>query len=205
MHHCVAWRKHDLDRNLYAISGNYTWLATIVGPARSRGLTAQAGPTPLRPPSALARLRQEPDTRSLGGLLSPGLAACSGATNPCPSFVISGNSAATATFTVDSYALTTATAGNGAGSVFPDALGPSTTPRPILVVFPPRPAPTWPQSPVAAVPAPAPTQARCPILPARSRLLLLFSAIPGREQSRRPGLDELPGPTAPTALITTEP
>lgn len=46
-----------------------------------------------------------------------GSAGCSGSTNPCPSFTLSANSAATANFTVNSYLLSTATAGAGSGSI----------------------------------------------------------------------------------------
>jgi hypothetical protein len=46
-----------------------------------------------------------------------GSAACSGATNPCPSFSIGANSAATANFTINSWTLSTATAGSGTGTI----------------------------------------------------------------------------------------
>lgn len=46
-----------------------------------------------------------------------GSATCSGATNPCPSFSITANSAATATFALNSYTLSTATAGTGSGTI----------------------------------------------------------------------------------------
>ena len=46
-----------------------------------------------------------------------GSAGCSGATNPCASFVISANSAATANFTQNSYTLAVATTGTGTGSI----------------------------------------------------------------------------------------
>lgn len=46
-----------------------------------------------------------------------GSAACSGATNPCPSFSITANSAATANFTINSWILSTATAGSGSGTI----------------------------------------------------------------------------------------
>jgi hypothetical protein len=46
-----------------------------------------------------------------------GSAGCSGSTNPCPSFSITANSAATANFTINSYTVTTSTAGTGSGTV----------------------------------------------------------------------------------------
>jgi hypothetical protein len=50
-----------------------------------------------------------------------GSAGCSGATNPCASFVISANSAATANFTQTSYTLGATTSGTGSGTATPSA------------------------------------------------------------------------------------
>jgi hypothetical protein len=46
-----------------------------------------------------------------------GSAGCTGSTNPCASFSITANSGATASFTLNSYTLSTATAGTGTGTV----------------------------------------------------------------------------------------
>lgn len=48
---------------------------------------------------------------------STGNATCSGTTNPCPSFSLTINSSVTANFTVNSYTLSTATAGTGSGTI----------------------------------------------------------------------------------------
>jgi hypothetical protein len=50
-----------------------------------------------------------------------GSAGCSGATNPCASFVISANSAATANFTQTSYTLGATTSGTGSGTATPSS------------------------------------------------------------------------------------
>ena len=46
-----------------------------------------------------------------------GSAGCTGSTNPCASFSITANSAATANFTVNSYTLSTTTTGTGSGTI----------------------------------------------------------------------------------------
>ncbi len=101
----------------YVINPALTWTQTVVGSGTITGTNSASGSyasgTTI---GALTATAGTGFTFSAWSAVS-GSAACSGATNPCPSFVITANSAATATFTINSYTLSTATAGAGSGTV----------------------------------------------------------------------------------------
>lgn len=94
----------------------FTWTATVVGSGSLSGTNSGSGTYPsgttIGPVTATAGTGY---TFSAWSAVS-GSPACSGATNPCASFVLAANSAATATFTVNSYTLTAAINGTGTGT-----------------------------------------------------------------------------------------
>ena len=95
----------------------YTWNPTIVGSGSLTG--TNCGPGSYASGTTIGGCTASAGTGSTFSAWSSvsGSAACSGATNPCASFSITANSAATATFTVNSYALSTATSGAGSGTI----------------------------------------------------------------------------------------
>ncbi len=101
----------------YIINPALTWTQTVVGSGTIAGTNAASGSyasgTTIGPLTATAGTGFTFSTWS--GV--SGSALCSGATNPCPSFSILANSAATATFTINSYTLSTVLAGAGSGTV----------------------------------------------------------------------------------------
>jgi hypothetical protein len=100
---------------------NYTWTQTIspsghgtITGSNSTSGSYSSGTTigPLTAAAGTGYSLASPIWTSVSGS-----AACSGSTNPCASFSIAANSAATANFTTNSYTLSTATAGAGSGTI----------------------------------------------------------------------------------------
>ena len=101
----------------YVIGASATWTQTVVGTGTITGTNSTTGSylvgTTIGPLTATAGTGYT----FTGWSAVSGNAACSGTTNPCPSFVQNINSAATATFTVNSYTVSTATTGSGSGTI----------------------------------------------------------------------------------------
>ena len=101
----------------YVIGGTATWTQTVVGTGTVTGINSSSNTYALG--TNIGPLTATPGTGySFTGLSSTsGDFTASGTTNPVPFFTLTQNSAATWTFTINSWTLSTVTTGSGTGTI----------------------------------------------------------------------------------------